>query len=86
MKEELPVSITVKEDIIIPAGTVLKSAAVLSRRVSPHYSVYIGYGNDHCAEFVLPLDTIEKFPDKFEKSKNMYSTKEINPANKVDIR
>jgi hypothetical protein len=54
-----------KQDIVIPAGTVLHKISKVTYG-SPHFEGYVAFGSDHTAFFHVDIDNIEEFPEVFE--------------------
>jgi hypothetical protein len=54
-----------KQDIVIPAGTVLHKISKATYG-SPHFEGYVAFGSDHTAFFHVDIDNIQEFPEVFE--------------------
>jgi hypothetical protein len=69
-----------KQDIVIPAGTVLSKISKVTYG-SPHFEGYVAFGDDHTAFFHVDIDNIKEFPEVFE----VHQPTEILDVSESDI-
>lgn len=62
-------NILVKKDIIIPAGTILKSAPIRTVRHGFHGEHVLGFGPDGTGFFTIDEESAQLNPDYFELTK-----------------
>lgn len=60
------------KDIVIPAGTIFRSAPCQIKRYMPYFDTTIGFGKDETADFSLSEEAIAAFPNYFAPVKNLF--------------
>ena len=61
----IPEVVTLKRDIVIPAGTNLQLAPTKTVRYTPAFEYIMGLGADHTGYFTIDLDAIQEHPHLF---------------------
>ncbi len=64
------------KEILIPVGSVLKSAPTKKTFIEKHYSLLIGLGDDHTAELIISESALKSFPSFFLELKPTISITE----------